>query len=266
MKRVLIVLLVSVLALLLSACDGISENKPENEDLTGFYPIGEEISIDLNGDDVMEKIYFGMDDFKINDISYNEIILYVYENNPMTDNFIISDIDTKDKQYEIGLMVEGPSSDPEVYFYTYDGKNLVELGSIPSYIEDVSLAFDGDGIINGTIRLSVLQTWFAPAKWELLNSGISLRDQELYFPIHFESELPVILKMPLPIYENLGDADSNTVLNPQEVTFIATDDNSWCQIEGNDGVKGWFRIEGFYHIPDLNVDAVEVFDNLCFAD
>jgi len=76
----------------------------------------------------------------------------------------------------------------------------------------------------------------------------------------------ITLKVSLPIYENLGDTDPYTNLEPQEVIFLSTDNKNWCQIEGKDGIKGWFRIESFFYIPNLQKDVQEVFDNLSMAD
>ena len=265
MKKILLFLLVTSLSLLIFACNEKPNGEKPRERFSQFYQVGDEVSMDLNGDGVKEKIYYGLDDFKINNVSYKKVIQTdVYENTPQTEKYFIVDIDIEDEQREIGLMVNGPSDDLETFFFSYDGEELLQLGSVPCAFKDLEEGFNGKGSIIGTMRLEVLQTWWAPAEWILDSSNyIELSDQELFNPIQ---DWKVELKIPLPIYKNIGDSNSFTMLEPQEVTFPATDNREWCQVEGKDGVKGWFKIEGFYYLPDLGKDAIEVFDNLLMAD
>jgi hypothetical protein len=234
----------------------------------GVIGVGKHVSVDLNGDGKDEAIYYGLDDFKVNGASYKKLIQSnVYENNPLGDNYIISDINTSDSQMEIGLRVDGPSDDPETFFFTYDGKKLLELGSIPSAIDDLTRAFNGKGSIYGILRLNILQTWYAPAEWALnANQTIKLKEQSVYDPIHYDTDLPVELNVPLPIYQKLGDSKPAATMEPQNVKLTATDNKNWCMVEGEDGTKGWFRIEGYSTVSDLGIDASSVFSNLCMAD
>lgn len=268
MKKNFILILVFAIAFSFNACSDQATEKSDVIKIPAFIEVGKEVSVDLNGDGKEETVYYGLDDFKVNDASYKELIqISVYENTPLTDNYIIADINTSDSQMEIGLRVEGPSSDPETFFFAHDGDKLFELGSVPSAIDDLTKAFNGKSSINGTLRLSVLQTWFAPAVWTLASDQvIIMEEQDVYYPIQYDDALPITLNVPLPIYENPGEANPVATMDPQEVKLTATDNKNWCRIEGADGTKGWFRIEGFYTIPDLGTDAVSVFSNLCMAD
>jgi hypothetical protein len=267
MRKKLILLIIFTITFSASSCSDSSKSEPDKITIPGFIEVGKNVTVDLNGDGKNETVYYGLEDFKVNGVSYKDLIQYnVYENNPLSDNYIITDIQTSDSQREIGLMVAGPSNDPAAVFFTYNGEKLVEIGSIPSEINNLSETFDGKGNIFGTLRLSILQTWWAPAEWELSsNHVIQLKEQSVYYPVQY-TDLPIKLNVPLPIYENAGDTEPVTTLNPQEVSLTATDNKNWCRVEGSDGTKGWFRIDNFSTVTDLGTDASSVFSNLCMAD
>ncbi|MHB1453731.1 MAG: SH3 domain-containing protein [Saccharofermentanales bacterium] len=228
-----------------------------------LFQIGTTISEDLNGDGDPEKIYYGSDDFRINDVSYKDQILKdVYENNPAEGDFCITDINQADSRKEIGLRAEGSVNGPTVFFFTLIEDKLVSLGSVTTIGEYFELIYDGKGKVSGDLKLDILQTWWARADW-VLTDGNRLEPVpgEIYYPYPY-TEYPVTLKVSLPIYKNPGDSESIGQIKPQAVTLTATDNAAWCRIEGADGVAGWFRVTGFSTIADLSLDASAVFDNL----
>lgn len=247
----------------LSTTAGTKESK-----FAKFYPVGKEVSLDLNGDDNKEEIYYGMDDFTIDGKSFKDEVLESIDlESPETDDFLITDINASDEQKEIGIMIMGPSDDYEVFFFTYEKKKLQYIGRVPSIIEDLASTFDGKGRITGNMRLQILQTWFAPTTWELSEDNeIVLVPQELYYPVEFSWQEQVSLNEPLPIYEKRDDKEPSATIMPQEVNFLATDDERWVEIEGEDGVRGWFKVENFDEIVDLGKPSMEVFSNLSMAD
>ncbi|MBP3610258.1 MAG: hypothetical protein J6J42_07985 [Lachnospiraceae bacterium] len=114
-------------------------------------PMGQTISVDLDGDGTEESVTFGIkgyegnvsvrdildsikytwdefDDFyflKIDDTVFwqEEIALEDWEDGPGTTTYYIFDIDMEDKYKEIGVPFSGPSNDPSTIFYRYvDGK------------------------------------------------------------------------------------------------------------------------------------------------
>lgn len=228
-----------------------------------LFQIGTTISEDLNGDGNPEKIYFGLDDFRINDVSYKaEIQKGVYENNPAEGDFCITDINQTDSRKEIGLRAEGSGNGPAVFFFTLIEDKLVSLGSVTTIGEYFELIYDGKGKVSGDLKLNILQTWWARADWVLTDDNrLEPVSSEIYYPYPY-TEYPVALKVSLPIYENPGDSVSKEQIKPQAVTLSATDNTAWCRIEGADGVAGWFRVTGFSMITDLSLDASAVFDNL----
>ena len=225
--------------------------------------LGETVSIDLNGDGKLESIYYSLDDFKINDVSYKKDIEDVYWDNPNQYTFIIVDLDIKDNQKEIVLNVEGPSDDPAAHFYTYKN-GLVKLGKAETALNYMS--FDGEGNLYGDVRLDILQTWFAPEIWTLKDNKIVRNTEHIYYPNQY-IENRIILKEELPVHENLTDSKQPTIVKPQEVKITRTDNKKFCYLEAEDGTTGWFEVTEFFKIVELdNKIATDVFEGLCMAD
>ena len=225
------------------------------------YAMGDTIFADLDGDGKEEEIYYGADDLRIDGISFRADIWETEQDVPSADIFLVTDIDASDAQRELALRCDGPSNDPETFFYTWKQGRLIVLGSVPCHTDDLEAAFDGRGTISGTMRLSVLQTWWASAQWTLANGKISLMPQ-----MYATGECPATLKVPLPVYARPDDAGSAATLAPQAVMLTATDNEGWCEIHGEDGTTGWFRVQDYDWLPDVDISADEAFDGLSAAD
>lgn len=189
--------------------------------------------------------------------------------NPCTDYYLLAPLRDENGEdvWTIVLMDEGPSSDPEAFFFRYEGGELEFLGSIPTDVHDVENAFPGDGRVHGQLRLGILQTWYAPAQWELRDGSIQQVEQDIYQTDWTGGEgSPCRLLEPLPIYAQRDDAQPSGEMQPQQVEFPATDNREWVQIRGADGTEGWFRVEDYMNLPDLGKYTTQVFENLWLAD
>lgn len=225
--------------------------------------IGSTVEVDLDGDGKNETVYYSLNDFRINGVSYKNAITDVYMDNPVTDTFIIANINKNDKQKEIVLKTEGPSDDPAAYFFTYKN-GLVRLGKAETELNYTS--FDGEGNFYGNVRLSILQTWFAPESWSLRDNEIVRNTDHIYYPIYSLSN-KVYLKEELPVVDNFLDSKQPKIVKPQEVRITRTDNKSGCYLEAADGTTGWFMVTDFFKIVELdNKIATDVFDGLCMAD
>ncbi len=111
----------------------------------------------------------------------------------------------------------------------------------------------------------MIQTWFAPARWKL-EGDILDAPYDVYVPLAFGGQEPVALKEALPIYRDIDDIEPSGLMQPQEVVFVATDNQNWVQLKGADDTTGWFKFYDWDHLVDLGKDAGEVFDNLSMAD
>lgn len=225
--------------------------------------LGSTVEIDLDGDGKKETVFYSLNDFKINGVSYKNAIEDVYLDNPVTDVFIIADIDKQDKQKEIVLKSDGPSDDPAAYFFTYKN-GLFRLGKAETSLNYQS--FDGEGNFYGDVRLNILQTWFAPESWSLKDNKIVRNTDHIYYPNQsFDNK--VYLKEELPVVDNFLDSKQPKIVKPQEVRITRTDNKAVCYLEAADGTTGWFMVTDFFKIVELdNKIATDVFDGLCMAD
>jgi hypothetical protein len=244
-------------------------------------PIGRSCTVDLNKDGNKDSIAYILDkvekthevsvrSFVVNKVEYKDKLygaLEFYMDNPNIEHYFITDIDKSDNFKEIALLDEGPSGDPQTYFFRYNGSELKYIGSIPAFHED----FDGNGTIIAGCRLSILQTWCAPAKWRLDENGYLKKvHEDIYYPYQYSNENnPVILLKDLLIYKRQDlKADKITVKALSKVTFTATDNEHWVCMKTQDGAEGWFYIEnnGSILLNGKPVDITLIFKNLNFAD
>lgn len=240
---------------------------PSGMEVADFYPAGSAVLYDLDGDGSDEEIYYDTSDLIINGTSYRESVGDdIFLNEPNDVHFLIVDINTVDVGKELGILTAGPSDDHEVFFFDYRPGGLDLIGSVPVYMGDLSTAFDGEGYIYGDKRLSVLQTWYAPARWKLEGGYILDSPYDLYYPRVYPYMETIVLKEDLPIYANPEDAAPSATMTPQEVEFKATDNSNWVKIRAQDGTEGWFKFDQWDHLIDLDRSASDVFENLFMAD
>jgi len=248
----------------MSYLKGVERTTRNENSIAKEIKLGNSILVDLDGDGNNENIYYGLDDFKINGISYKNNIEDVYIDNPNQYSFIITDINKEDAQKEIVLKVDGPSDDPAAHFYTYKN-TLIKLGKAETELNYTS--FDGEGNIYGDVRLSILQTWFAPESWSLKDNKIVRNTDHIYYPNQYALGSEVILLEDLPVYKELTDSSLPSIMKPQIVKLTKTDNKKYCYAEGEDGTAGWFEVTEFFRIVELgNKPATDVFDGLCMAD
>lgn len=87
-------------------------------------------SYDLNGDGEKEQINaFLKQRAEESYIEVNGIKVSIYPMSP-TGEVQIIDLDNRDEYVELAVFDGGPSDDPEFQFFRYDGKELINLGSI----------------------------------------------------------------------------------------------------------------------------------------
>ena len=217
--------------------------------------VGQEVCIDLDNDgsadrvlvDVFNDAYDCKYTLSVNGTDYTGSFetLNIYFNNPDPDKFAITDLDTEDGMLEIALPDDGPSNDPHTIFLRYDGGALATLGEVYGMVSEEDLTFDGTGVIASYMRLSVLQTWFAPVQWHIGPDGVFEHiEQELYYPFTYP-ETPV--KTALQELAAYTDKDENSERAPLPVgtkmTFLATDNLRWVQCADENGSEFWLHLD-----------------------
>lgn len=259
----------------------------------GLYKIGESVTADLDGDGAEEIILVsvrpegydtvGEAHVTINGIDYYDTVIEPQcEYGPCTDFFYLTNLAPGENWAAIGILYDGPSDDPVTAFYRYDKGELRLIGKTENYprADGEGLYTDEEGIIHTTMRLAILQTWWTQVEWKLNEAGMLERiPQEFYhtedmtYWVYTEdgeviTKDTVTLTRELPIYpEPALEGNETTLLSPQEVKFTLTDNEHWCKLVAEDGTEGWFYIEDFGYMPDIDAYAYDgVFEGLCMAD
>ncbi|MFH0778592.1 MAG: hypothetical protein V2A71_08180 [Candidatus Eisenbacteria bacterium] len=174
----------------------------------------------------------------------------------------IVDIDSTDKFKEIAIPESGPSDDYGVHVVRYAGRVPAILGHVPGALYwNNEVVFDGSGVVKGSCRGRILDTWFSRCEFRLGESGqlVSI-PKDLY-----EMNRRVKLKVDLPIQKSRSDTTRVAVLREGDsAVILQTDNEKWCLIEGKGGTKGWFEVENYVTVRGRQAD--EVFDGLVHAD
>lgn len=215
-------------------------------------------------------------DRQIHTMEYKDGIFYVdkisfnvgdLQEAPRLDYFYVLDFIAEDDYYLFMFESDGPSDDPQTIFLKYEDGQLINLGSIPSYVENMSC--DNNGNIKAVYRLDALQTSFAYGTWTLNdNSQLEMKKQDMYEVYQYpESETPLTLKVDLPLYQEANKESAPLTMSPQKVQFVQTDGEHWIQVKGlKDDTIGWLYFSDFNYINALKTEAIDVFDGLIYAD
>lgn len=210
---------------------------------------GESFKMDLNNDGIKEEIVMELqvqeEDYRSTcQVKVNGEVQVELERN--WDDYIwVVDIDETDGFKELVLYDQGPSFDPEDYYYYYNGKELVSMGIVVGHIND---AYDKvrnyieNGILHGAIRSDILgTTWY---NWDYkLNSEHMLEE----IPCGaFKVNIPIIATEDINIY-SLKSLSSKSMPYKAGTYFtaIGTDLNEWIEVKLEDGSKGWINVSEY---------------------
>lgn len=230
---------------------------------------GKTIQMDLDGDGTDDEIFYEKDrGIFVNDVPDTTFLRYALSNSPHDDRCFIVDLDEKDIQKEIMIYNEGPSYDPIARFFIVDGEEIRFIGEAMTGIntDNILENIRGDGYIYGKLRLSVLQTWFTPAKWHLnINNEVHLVEQ-LFYATNPTWEYRLL--RPLTFYEHIWDVEPAGTLQPQAIHITSTDNKGFCYFRAQDGTEGWFQVAGTSRIftGGEYFFAGDVIEGLNFAD
>jgi hypothetical protein len=294
-SRGLVITLVMVTIIGFGGCGKGTKEKPEEEqypdnavivDITTKMPVhissGNPAVADLDGDgnkDIVEYILEPSDgtyppvvsSFTINGTEYKDLLLNDFLlalDFPWDDGFYLVDLDQDDKMLEIAILDEGPSSDANTYYFRYSEGELTYIGDIPDFPASKTCHFAGDGTVTAQLRLSVLQTWWAPATWRLNEvDRIQQEGQTAYVPYADWNKSALLEDLPLFLDKDLA---SNTTIAPKgsAVVFTETDNVHWIKLQAGSGVTGWVYLIDYstMMVSGEPRETIEIFKDLLFAD
>ncbi len=205
--------------------------------------------IDLNGDGIVERVYFieAYGDAVYICINNKCIMEYSY-------SYGIVDIDKSDHFKEI--IAENPL-DLYSRIYYYDGNKIIKMAELPGIQENFKV--NGSGIIEARTQGNILHAWFYTKKYRLNRSHQLEPIEEDLYPMN--SSVKVVKE--LPLYKSRDDLSIGAVLRPgEEAVILSSDNKQWCLIENSKGERGWFKIKDYSLVENINEDAFKVFEGL----
>ncbi len=217
---------------------------------------------DINGDGKKENIALTVErlgGLVTTTLHVNDFFVIVPGYDPVG-FFGIVDIDNGDKIKEIAVIDMGPSDDYTTSFYSFDGANLLLMGTISGSYKEMK--FDGLGKLTTQTRGKILDTWFYADDFI-----ISKNHELVHAPKNlYVRDTAVTLLTSLPLNTSPTNSQIITTLKKDEaVKITGCDDIMWCVVEKANGVKGWFAVEDFDSIIGTGLHAQEVFSGLSNA-
>lgn len=229
-------------------------------------PMGQSCSVDLNNDGKVDTVTYNavsssvaeygttVDRFVINDGDYRYTLYLsdqgIHIQDPDLARYFITDINTRDSYKEIAILDHGANGIPYTYFIRFVGSGTYCLGYVPYFPDDENFKIKGDGSIESSVNLNLLQNWRAPAVWlsgsdQLLTSNLKMRTPDVYYPYEDQNDEEVTLLKDIKLYER-RDLKSKTVdlkASDDAITFTQTDNAHWVKVKSDGGKEGWMYME-----------------------
>ena len=248
--------------------DGLTFNNTlsrEDRMLTGeMLTLDPDDELDLDGDGKKDIIsYQGLPQKSDLDY-YNSCTLTVnnssieYDGDNVKSTLYAGSLDGKALQ--LMIMDYGPSADPSLRIYLYNGKELTYAGEIPSY--DYSLNKDGFTALCESYHI---QSFRVPFYFKLENGLIKQIEQDLY-----PQGNTVKVLQDITLYEDNNENTLGITLTAgNEVIIVGSDLKEWVYIKDiKSGNFGWLKTKDDVNnclLPDGRaVPAVELFEGLVF--
>lgn len=235
--------------------------KPEKKKYD-IYPNNKEVKVDINGDNVKERILYKKDDrsYKFKLYINDNLVAEKDYGNP-SDNFAIVDINVNDNYKEIILSDYGPSNDYVSTYYYYNGNKLINMGTTEGLFES-GITIDGKGKFTAMARADILHTWFFDKYYKLDKNHLIVEIPKDMYTTNFD----VFVMKSIDLFLNKdGKLLKHTLNEGETVKLIGTNNKDKVYIKLDSGEIAWFEIEGFHKIPNVGY-AQEVFYGLCYAD
>lgn len=218
----------------------------------------DQLRIELNGDGQVDRLLFlGQPDADLFTLHINDSI-YQAAVDRLEGNYNIVDIDKNDPYKEIAVFTFGPDQQPLTTYYYYADGRIFYMGEIPGHYPDIT--YSGNGSFTTSKQPgNILHQWEHTERFGLdAERTIELQPFEMY-----EMNTAVTLLQPLPLYVDKETQEETVVAEAGEKgTIVATDNESWCLIELENGDAGWFEVKNFNFIPEAGLAAEDVFEGL----
>ena len=240
--------------------------------------LGENISIDLNGDGTADEVAFDVKEssdytyvptLTINGADYSGVFdenqcyfAYPYE------EYVILDIDSADDYLEIAVQDYGMSDDPVTSFFRYDGNKVIYMGYMCDRISDMYIVNDGKGKIHARERMHIFETVNMKTTYEVENNELVRSMKGLYPIAYTDANAEKGLLRDLYVFTDMStESEVVKLAKETEVVVLATDNVEWLQIRYEDGKIYYVHVVDHYLIDmnGLEVDSRDVFTSVIQA-
>ncbi len=207
---------------------------------------GESFKMDLNNDGneeevLMEIVVHEEDNRSTCRVKVNGEVKAEIEGN-WDKHIWVVDIDETDGFKELVIYDHGSSYNPMDYYFYYNGKELVEMGSVVGHIND-ELDSVRNYIENGTLHATIRDDTLGTAWY---NKDYKLNSEHMLEEIpngYIKVSIPIIATEDINIYSS-NNLSSKRVHYKAGTAFtaIGIEFNKWIEVELEDGDKGWINV------------------------
>lgn len=212
---------------------------------------------------------------KINDVDVTEQFLKLSEYIPESgyDYYYLTDLDENDNYIELAILDYGVNDNSATYFLRYDKGELKYLGYINALFNGEMCEIKGDGTLKARIRSELLETADLEGSYHIDDGKLILEEQDWYDYKRTDwaqknMMIHNILK-DVTVYTKNDISSEKKILTSEDgpVTFPATDNKNWVQVETAGGETYYLYMESFGEINNGGVieDSMDVFENLLIA-
>lgn len=214
------------------------------------------LDVDLNNDGNKDVIKLECDDTKYYRLSINDVAI-ISIGVDVDYDFKVVDINEEDNIKEIAISEWGPDETPKTSFYRYSIDNISHIGKIEGHINEIIIY--GDGSLITSSNGNILCSWSYKDKYMLSPKHMLINEPKELYEINHKAK---VLKS-IPLLKSTTENEMIAALTVgEEVTLLYSDNKKWCQVEKENGVKGWFEVENFDKIKGTGYTAKDVFEGL----
>ena len=263
-----------------------------------IYPMiyGDGVEMDLDSDGEKEKICFSTEQnvsmmqdedgeeyevyetptciFTVNEQDMTEQFMEITEYHPesLNEYYYLVDLDEKDEFIEIAISDYGANDYNITHFIRYDKGELKYVGCIEDMLAFETCNLAGDGTLRAKVHSTMVETTSLVHNYVLQDGELKVQEQEWY-PIDVSNQPEefknhTILKE-FTVYTQKDTASETKILTPSDgtVSFPATDNKEWVQVQTQDGTIYYLHVTGPLEIDNAGTptDVMEIFDNLLIA-
>ena len=178
----------------------------------------------------------------------------------------IIDINENDTTKEIAIQEYGDSDYWHTSFYYYNEQKIISMGKIEGLCGTYK-SLNGKGIVFGTTRCNILQTWEFKDEYRLTSKHLFEHVDKLYYLANqLNPNTPITVLKSIHLLESPNSKKVIVKLKiGEKVDIIGANNKGWCLLKTTIGKTGWLAVDKDNKVKELGIYAQQVFDCLWIA-